>query len=48
MEDKMNLGAYLSAPVFLSFITPANVMAAVGGLLYVASISMKTLSLCAS
>jgi Cyclic nucleotide-binding domain len=42
MEDKMNLGAYLSAPVFLSFITAANVMAAIGGLLYVASISMKT------
>jgi hypothetical protein len=42
MEDKMNLGSYFSGPVLLSFVTPANILAAVGGLLYVASISMKT------
>jgi hypothetical protein len=42
MEEKMDLGSYLSAPFLMSFITVANVMAAIGGLLYIASISMKT------
>ncbi len=38
----MELGSYFSAPFFMSFISAANVMAALGGLFYVASIWMKT------
>jgi CRP-like cAMP-binding protein len=38
----MDLSFYFSAPFLMSFITLANIMAAIGGLLYVASISMKT------
>jgi Cyclic nucleotide-binding domain len=38
----MDLSSYFSLPFLLSFITLANVMAAIGGLLYVAAISMKT------
>jgi Cyclic nucleotide-binding domain len=38
----MDLSSYFSVPFLLSFITLANVMAAIGGLLYVAAISMKT------
>ena len=38
----MDLGSDLSAPFLLSFVTVANVMGAIGGLLYVAAISMKT------
>ena len=36
--EKMELGSYFSAPFFMSFISAANVMAALGGLFYVASI----------
>ena len=38
----MDLSSYLSGAFLSSFITLANVMAAIGGLLYVASISMTT------
>jgi CRP-like cAMP-binding protein len=38
----MDISFYLSVPFLMSFVTIANVMAAIGGLLYVASISMKT------
>ena len=37
-----NLSAELIVPFLMSFITLANVMAAIGGLLYIAAISMKT------
>src|SRR6516164_8684509 len=42
MEAEMDLSSYLSLPFLMGFVTMANVMAAIGGLLYVASISMKT------
>ena len=38
----MELETYFSAPFFLSFVTAANVCGAIGGLLYIASVSMKT------
>ena len=38
----MDLSFYFSSPFLLSMLTMANVAAAVGGLLYIASISMKT------
>jgi hypothetical protein len=38
----MDLSSYLSWAFLSSFITLANVMAAIGGLFYVASISMTT------
>jgi CRP-like cAMP-binding protein len=38
----MDLGSYFSAPFLMSFVSMANVMGAIGGLLYVAAISMKT------
>ena len=38
----MNLSFYFSSPFLLSMLTMANVAAAAGGLLYIASISMKT------
>jgi hypothetical protein len=38
----MNLSSYLSWSFLSSFITLANVMGAIGGLLYIASISMTT------
>src|SRR5436190_5003751 len=37
-----NLSADVIVPFLMSFITLANVMAAIGGLLYIAAISMKT------
>src|SRR5436190_3611692 len=39
---KMDLSSYFSLDFLMSFITLANVMGAIGGLLYVASTSMKT------
>jgi hypothetical protein len=39
---KMDLGTYLSTSFLMSFITMGNVLGALGGLCYVASISMKT------
>ncbi len=38
----MQLSAYFSLEFLLSFLTAANISAAIGGLLYIASISMKT------
>ena len=38
----MDLSTYLSIQFLMSFVTLANVAAAIGGLLYVASTSMKT------
>ncbi len=38
----MDFGAYFSAPFLMSVITAANVCAALGGVLYIASTSMKT------
>jgi hypothetical protein len=38
----MDLSMYLSIPFLMSFVTLANATAAIGGLLYVASTSMKT------
>src|SRR5713226_2776299 len=38
----MNLGSYFNASFLLSFVTLANVLGALGGLCYIASISMKT------
>src|SRR6516225_1293691 len=38
----MDLSFYFSSPFLLSLLTMANVAAAFGGLLYIASISMKT------
>jgi CRP-like cAMP-binding protein len=38
----MDLSMYLSIPFLMSFVTLANVTAAIGGLLYVASTSRKT------
>jgi hypothetical protein len=38
----MDVSFYFSVPFLMSFITMGNVLAAVGGVLYVASISMKT------
>ena len=38
----MGLESYFSAPFLMSFITAANVCAAIGGVLYIASTSMKT------
>ena len=38
----MGLESYFSAPFFMSFITAANVCAAISGVLYIASTSMKT------
>lgn len=43
MEAKMDVVSfYFSAPFLMSFVTMANVTAAIGGLLYVASTSMRT------
>src|SRR3981081_3204233 len=42
MEGLMGLESYFSAPFLMSFITAANVCAAIGGVLYIASTSMKT------
>ena len=38
----MELESYFSAPFIMSFITAANVCAVIGGVLYIASTSMKT------
>ena len=38
----MGLESYFSAPFLMSFITAANVCAAIGGVLYIASTSMRT------
>jgi hypothetical protein len=38
----MGLSSYFSLPFLLSFLSVANILAAIGGLLYVASISMRT------
>jgi CRP/FNR family transcriptional regulator, cyclic AMP receptor protein len=43
MEGLMGLESYFSAPFLMSFITAANVCAAIGGVLYIASTSMKTI-----
>jgi hypothetical protein len=42
MEGRMGLESYFSVPFLMSFITAANVCAAIGGVLYIASTSMKT------
>src|SRR5436305_2314905 len=38
----MQLSSYLNVEFLLSFLTAANICAAIGGLLYIASMSMKT------
>jgi hypothetical protein len=40
---KMDLSSYLNASFLMSFFTMANVLGALGGLCYVASISMRTI-----
>jgi hypothetical protein len=42
VESKMQLSSYLNVEFLLSFLTAANITAAIGGLLYIASVSMKT------
>jgi CRP-like cAMP-binding protein len=42
LEKQMDLSLYFTANFLLSFITMTNVLGAIGGLLYIASISMKT------
>jgi Cyclic nucleotide-binding domain len=42
LEARMNLGSYLGAEYLLGFLTWANVMGVIGGVLYIASLAMKT------
>jgi hypothetical protein len=42
VESKMQLSSYLNVEFLSSFLTAANICAVIGGLLYIASISMKT------
>jgi CRP-like cAMP-binding protein len=39
---QMDLGSYLSVSFLMSFVTMANVLGALGGICYIASISMRT------
>jgi CRP-like cAMP-binding protein len=48
LEKQMDLSLYFTADFLLSFITMTNVLGAIGGLLYIASISMKTVIHCVS
>src|SRR5438132_13197504 len=40
---QMDLSSYLSVPFLMSFATMANVLGALGGICYIASISMRTI-----